>query len=375
MPFNGSGVFVRLYSWSNDALNNIKIRADRMDNETNGISTALSTCITKDGQTTVTADLPMANFKHTGVGAAAARTQYARTDQVQDGNLNWVDGGGTADAITATYSPAVTTLIDGQECYVRATAANATTTPTFSPNGLTARTIVKNGNVALVAGDIAGDGHELQLRYRLSDTKWELLNPRFILSDGSVTTAKIADSNVTTAKIADSNVTTVKIADSNVTNAKIADTTIAYIKTATAAIADVAAITAGTASKWVDAATLKAWWDALVEAPDFTSSELTVTFSSSQTVAHGLGARPSQIEVWIRFKASTGNYVSGDEILAPTPQVDGSNYYNVAVCIDNGNTTEIRLTCGVGISNVNKTTGAGHLPAAADMRYIVRAWK
>ena len=177
MSYDGNGNFIRLYSWQNDAAANIKIRADRFDNELNGMATGLSTCITKDGQTTPTGSLPMAGYVHLNVGAGTLRTQYTRLDQTQDGKVNWVDGGGTADAITAAYSPAITTLVDGQECYVRATAANATTTPTFSPNALTARTIVKNGNVALAAGDIAGDGHELHLRYRLSDTKWELLNP------------------------------------------------------------------------------------------------------------------------------------------------------------------------------------------------------
>ena len=178
MPYNGSGVFNRLYSWVNDAAANIKIRADRMDNEMNGMAVALSTAITKDGQTTITANLPMAGFRHTGVGNAASRTDYAAFGQVQDGKAAWVDGGGTADAITAAYSIPITTLVDGQLCYVRATAANATTTPTFSPNGLTARTIVKNGGQALAVGDIAGDGHELELRYDLTNTRWELMNPK-----------------------------------------------------------------------------------------------------------------------------------------------------------------------------------------------------
>ena len=177
MSFNGTGTFLRLYNWVNDAAANIKIRADRMDNEMNGFATGLSTCITKNGQTTITANLPMATYRHTGVGNAVNRTDYAAEGQVQDGKLNWVAAGGTADAITASYAIPLTALVDGQLCFVRATAANATTTPTFSPSGLTARTIVKNGGVALVAGDIAGDGHELILRYRVSDTKWELLNP------------------------------------------------------------------------------------------------------------------------------------------------------------------------------------------------------
>lgn len=178
MAFNGSGTFVRLYSWVNDAAANIKIRADRMDNEMNGMSVGLSTCITKDGQTTITANLPMAGYRHTGVGDATDRAHYAKFSQLQDGTTNWIEGGGTADAITAAYSIPLTALIDGQLCFVRATAANATTTPTFSPSALTARAIVKNGGSALVAGDIAGDGHELILRYDLANTRWELLNPK-----------------------------------------------------------------------------------------------------------------------------------------------------------------------------------------------------
>jgi hypothetical protein len=188
MAFNGSGVFVRLYNWVNDAAANIKIRADRMDNEMNGFATGLSTCITKDGQTTITANLPMASYRHTGVGDATARTQYSSFAQLQDGKANWVDGGGTADAITASYTIPVTALVDGQLFYVRATAANATTTPTFNPSALGALTITKNGGQALVPGDIAGDGYEMVLRYRLADTEYELLNPANV-----VATAPFAD--------------------------------------------------------------------------------------------------------------------------------------------------------------------------------------
>lgn len=177
MAFNGTGVFQRIYSWAQDAANGINITDSRMDTEFDGIATALSSCLLKDGTQTVTANIPMSNFKFTGLGAGTARTDSANVGQVQDGNLNWVDGRGTADAITASYSPALTALVDGQLCFVRATAANATTTPTFSPNSLTARTIVKNGGVSLSAGDIVGDGHQLVLRYDLSNTRWELLNP------------------------------------------------------------------------------------------------------------------------------------------------------------------------------------------------------
>lgn len=177
MAFNGSGLF-NIDSTGQPVSANTLIESADFNALTADLAAGLSNCVTKDGQQTITANLPMAGFRHTGVGNAAARTDYAAAGQVQDGKLNWVDGGGTADAITATYSPAITALVDGQLCCVRATAANATTTPTFSPNGLTARTIVKVGGVALAIGDISGDGHELILRYDLTNTRWELINPR-----------------------------------------------------------------------------------------------------------------------------------------------------------------------------------------------------
>jgi hypothetical protein len=197
MSFNGSGVFDRLYSWTNDALAGIKIRADRMDNEMNGMATGLSTCITKNGQTTITANLPMAGYRHTGVGAAAARTDYAQGAQVTDGVLNWAVAGGTANALTASYTLSTTTLKDGQLFYVRATAANSTTTPTFSPDGLTARTITTNGGAALPVGAWAANS-ELVFRYNLANTRYEYLGNNAVaaITSGAISGVTINNSAI-----------------------------------------------------------------------------------------------------------------------------------------------------------------------------------
>lgn len=177
MPFNGSGTFNRLFSWVADRNAGIDISSTRMDSDTNDIASGLSDCITRDGQSLPTANLPMNSLRHTGVENGQARTDYAAVGQVQDGLLNWVAAGGTVDAITAAYSPAITGLVDGQICYVRALGANATTTPTFSPNGLAPRTITKAGGTALAVADIGGALYEMILRYNLANTRWELLNP------------------------------------------------------------------------------------------------------------------------------------------------------------------------------------------------------
>src|SRR5512146_502647 len=100
---------------------------------------------------------------------------YAVTS-AQNSTFVWIAAGGTSDAITATYSPAVTALTDGMMLQFRATAANTTTTPTFSPNGLTAHNITRQGGVAVFAGDILTN-YECLVRYNSSSTVWELLNP------------------------------------------------------------------------------------------------------------------------------------------------------------------------------------------------------
>ncbi len=89
----------------------------------------------------------------------------------------WAIAGGAADTITAGYTPANAALIDGLILGFRATAANATTTPSFNPDGLGAKTIVKKGGAAVAAGDIPAALAECLVRYNLANTRWELLNP------------------------------------------------------------------------------------------------------------------------------------------------------------------------------------------------------
>ena len=179
MPFNGSGIFNLIYNWEADAAANIDIMASRMDQqEADMASSGFDNCLTRDGQGQPTANLPMAGFRHTNVANAVNRTDYAALGQVQDDvGINWVAAAGSSDAITATFTPALTALTDGQLAFFRASAANTTTTPTFSPNSLTAHTITKFGGAALAVGDIPAALAECILRYNLANTRWELLNP------------------------------------------------------------------------------------------------------------------------------------------------------------------------------------------------------
>ena len=83
---------------------------------------------------------------------------------------------GSADAITATFSPAIT-LSNGMVVYVRAAYSNATTTPTINPDDLGALPIVKGSNLPLAVGDIGGAGYWMILQYDQAFNKWVLQNP------------------------------------------------------------------------------------------------------------------------------------------------------------------------------------------------------
>jgi hypothetical protein len=175
MPRNGSGVYSKPNGTtpvSGDTLEPAPYN-ELMDDFASEVTASLP----RAGTAAMTGALAMGGYKVQNMADAAAMSDSSTMRQLMLGNGPWADAGGTADAITATYSPAIVSLGDGTRLRVRAASANATTTPTFSPNGLAARTITKLNGAALVAGDIAGDGHELLLVYDSTNTRWALLNP------------------------------------------------------------------------------------------------------------------------------------------------------------------------------------------------------
>jgi len=154
MAFNGSGTFVRVHDWTDDADNNIDIEASRMDEEDDGFATGLSNCITKDGQTTPTDNIPMAGFRFTTVGNATARNEYAAAGQIQDQSFVWCGtAGGTANALTLTPSPAITAYATGQSFVFKAGASPNSGATTIAISGLSTIAAQSDG-AALVGGEI-----------------------------------------------------------------------------------------------------------------------------------------------------------------------------------------------------------------------------
>jgi hypothetical protein len=107
----------------------------------------------KDGTQTVTANIPFAGFKLTGVGPATARTDAATIATIQDGTGVYVGTvGGTGNAITLTPSPAITAYGAGQRFYFVPGSTNSGAT-TVAISGLAAKNIFLNG-AACVGNEI-----------------------------------------------------------------------------------------------------------------------------------------------------------------------------------------------------------------------------
>lgn len=129
------------------------------------IATLLNDTTAADARTTLGAAALAANNLLTGHSTFQGRQNVASAV------------GGTVDAITMTFDPPFTALVDKMEFGGRATGANTSTTPTVAVDGLGALTSVKGNGAALALGDIAGSQHELQFRYNATSNKAVLLNP------------------------------------------------------------------------------------------------------------------------------------------------------------------------------------------------------
>jgi hypothetical protein len=129
MSYNGSGTFVLVAG--NPVITGTTISSTTMNNTLSDIATGLSTAVTKDGQTTPTANIPMGGFKLTGLGAATAAGDALRFENIallgssiQNQTYVAFTTGGTSTAYTLTPTPAITAYTAGQSFFVNFNAAS-----------------------------------------------------------------------------------------------------------------------------------------------------------------------------------------------------------------------------------------------------------
>lgn len=367
------------------------IEETKVNNNFSDLGTEIANSIAKDGQTTVTANLPMNSKKHTGVADATARTEYAAAGQITDGEL--VFGGtaaGTADALTISLSPAVTALVEGMRFAFKASASPNTGAATIAINGLTPVALELN-DTALSANDILAnkwyeglfDGTAVQIQ-KLSFTPGDLIDPLttrgdIIVRDASATTrlAIGAADRVLSSDGTDPSYTQVStgmLADNAVTGAKIAMGSDAAGDVIYYNGTDYVRLAIGTAGQALlvnSGATAPEWGSAGVFSESFTSSDQTITLAGSLTIAHSLSAAPQLIQVRLKCTTANLNYSVNDEVIFSAMDTNASSS-GFSIVPDSTN-----LNVRIGNTApfiLDKSTGVGNSITTTSWRLIIKAW-
>ena len=171
MSYNGSGTF-NINTAGQPVVTGTTITSTAFNLLTADLATGLTTALTKDGQTTPTANIPMGAFKITGLGAGTAATDAAQYGQLQAGATTIATVTGT-DTLTGSLTPAIAAYATGNLFSFVAAATN-TGAATINLNSLGAKSITKQGSTALSAGDIVSN--QLYL-IEYDGTRFQLINP------------------------------------------------------------------------------------------------------------------------------------------------------------------------------------------------------
>lgn len=152
MAFNGSGTFG--LASGNPVVTGTTISSTTHNNTMSDIASGLTNCVTRDGQSPATANIPLGSNKITGLAAGASLTDAAQVAQVQSSAVQYLTGVAGTDTITAGVSPSPSAYSAGMTFRFASAGAN-TGAVTLNVASLGAKSVTKNGTVPLVAGEIA----------------------------------------------------------------------------------------------------------------------------------------------------------------------------------------------------------------------------
>lgn len=191
MALNGSGVFTRLYNWVTDKNNSVNITASRMDDEFDGIATALSTAMYKDGQQVPTANQSYGGYKITSLGDATADADalnrqtadvryLSKRAEATVASASTTDIlGATSDRVYVTGTTTITSFGTGTNQIKIVRFADALTithdgTSLICPGA--ANIVTAAGDVAIVASDGSSNARIISYQRAESVTGFEVVD-------------------------------------------------------------------------------------------------------------------------------------------------------------------------------------------------------
>lgn len=170
MSYNGSGTF-NINSAGQPVVAGTTISSTVFNSLTSDLATGLTTALTKDGQSTPTANITMGTYKITNLGAATAGTDAVRFSQIQAGTEKLLAVTGT-NTIIGSATPALTAYTAGN-AFTFVVAGSNTGAVTLNIDGLGAKAITRDGTTALVSGDMV-TGEVVLVVY--DGTQFQVLN-------------------------------------------------------------------------------------------------------------------------------------------------------------------------------------------------------
>ena len=172
MSYNGSGTF-NINSAGQPVVSGTVISSTAFNALTSDLATGLTTALTKDGQSTPTANITLGGYKITNLAAGTAAADAVRFSQLQGGTTSTYITAAGADTITGTVTPTLTAYATGQQFSFVAAGTN-TTAVTLNIDGVGVKAVTRAGTTALAAGDIL-TGQVAIVEY--DGTQFQLLDP------------------------------------------------------------------------------------------------------------------------------------------------------------------------------------------------------
>lgn len=150
MAFNGSGTYQ--LPAGQPVVTGTTISSTTHNTLANDLATALSLCMTKDGQQTPTANIKFGGYRLTGIGAATDVADAVRASQAQNSSLSYLSSVAGTNTITASATPTPAAYAAGQR-FVFIPANTTTGAATLNVSSLGAKDIFYKG-AALIGGEL-----------------------------------------------------------------------------------------------------------------------------------------------------------------------------------------------------------------------------